>query len=1028
MAIDNEFGKGIGLAAGFDLGAQKPLDSRLAVNTMAERDAHVENNRAYEGMLVYVAETSKTYQLVKGEEEGQLVWQEFGITDDFNSSILEATAQVETNKQDIADLKEAVGNENAGLVKDVADLQEVVGVPASGEGDDAVVASGLHAAIADEVADRVEADNALQGKIDAINNEENGILAQAKAHAEAQDAAQKELLDAEDERIAGLVAKEQERAEKAEQDLQGEIDAITAAGTGILDVAKGYADAQDVVLANSVKSVTDDHETRIGKLENNDEEQDGRLTAIEADIEKIFGGDVKVDLKGIEEAITNLGAKDTELEGKITAIEEKDEAQDGKISALEGLVGVPASGEGEEAVAASGLHKAIADEQARAEGIEAGLDAAVKAAQGAADKAQEEVDALELKVADDEADIKTLQDQMAALNDGENSIGTQLNNLRVDLEGQVQAVADDLADEVDINVEGSLAAKIKANDDAIKQEAQDRADAVGQALEDAKDYADGLDTQVRADFAKADGELEGRVNTKIDTDIAAAIAQEVIDRNAAIKVEADRAVAKENEINAAVVAEAERAAGEEAKIRQEMADAIGNYAVEADPENNVEAVDAKGLRKEIADAVKAEADLRVAKDNELDQAIKDEAAARLEKDNELAGEIAKMKNADEEGSLQAQINANKDALDILNGDADVEGSVKKQIADAIGEVNGAAADLEGRVAANEAALEKINGADNVEGSIAKAEKDAKDYADQQIAALVDGAPETLDTLNELAAALRDNENVLDAVEQAFDNKLDALKLELQGEIDSDVAAEAALRVAEEAKIRQELADEKAALQKEIDDDIAAERVIREAAEKAIQDAVDVIEEQLGDKEGGLVARLEALEAANEEGGAVSVAISNAQQAADDAKDAADAAQSAADAAQAAADALEEKVGHDVIPAEGDVAEQPATGLFAEIDEINAALEQEVEDRNQAIANALEAYSTTEEMKAILGNVVNSLALVMENDQVVLKLGGAEGIELTSVALDVATDDDIDALLAELDEAQEPEQGEDEEQQ
>jgi hypothetical protein len=49
----------------------------------------------------------------------------------------------------------------------------------------------------------------------------------------------------------------------------------------------------------------------------------------------------------------------------------------------------------------------------------------------------------------------------------------------------------------------------------------------------------------------------------------------------------------------------------------------------------------------------------------------------------------------------------------------------------------------------------------------------------------------------------------------------------------------------------------------------------------------------------------------------------------------------------------------------------------------------------------------------MGNVVNSLALTMENNQVVLKLGGVDGIALTSVALNVANDDDITGLLASL---------------
>ena len=58
----SEFGKGIPLASGFDLGAKKPLDSRDVVDTIAERDAHVTENRAYEGMTVYVKEDKKVYR------------------------------------------------------------------------------------------------------------------------------------------------------------------------------------------------------------------------------------------------------------------------------------------------------------------------------------------------------------------------------------------------------------------------------------------------------------------------------------------------------------------------------------------------------------------------------------------------------------------------------------------------------------------------------------------------------------------------------------------------------------------------------------------------------------------------------------------------------------------------------------------------------------------------------------------------------------------------------------------------------
>ena len=75
------YGKGITVASGFDLGAKAPLDHRIVVDTIADRDAHVTGNRAYEGMIVFVKEDQTTYQLVMQtpkEGEPALGWKVFG--------------------------------------------------------------------------------------------------------------------------------------------------------------------------------------------------------------------------------------------------------------------------------------------------------------------------------------------------------------------------------------------------------------------------------------------------------------------------------------------------------------------------------------------------------------------------------------------------------------------------------------------------------------------------------------------------------------------------------------------------------------------------------------------------------------------------------------------------------------------------------------------------------------------------------------------------------------------------------------
>ena len=59
---DSYFGKGISLASGFDLGAELPLDARVTVNTFEELQSHVNGNRAFPGLTVYVKDRDENYQ------------------------------------------------------------------------------------------------------------------------------------------------------------------------------------------------------------------------------------------------------------------------------------------------------------------------------------------------------------------------------------------------------------------------------------------------------------------------------------------------------------------------------------------------------------------------------------------------------------------------------------------------------------------------------------------------------------------------------------------------------------------------------------------------------------------------------------------------------------------------------------------------------------------------------------------------------------------------------------------------------
>ena len=69
------FNKSIPLSSGFAPGIKNPLDSRLSVQTITERDDIVVSNVGYLGMIVFVIDEGKHYKLV---DEALNKWEEFG--------------------------------------------------------------------------------------------------------------------------------------------------------------------------------------------------------------------------------------------------------------------------------------------------------------------------------------------------------------------------------------------------------------------------------------------------------------------------------------------------------------------------------------------------------------------------------------------------------------------------------------------------------------------------------------------------------------------------------------------------------------------------------------------------------------------------------------------------------------------------------------------------------------------------------------------------------------------------------------
>ena len=267
-------------------------------------------------------------------------------------------------------------------------------------------------------------------------------------------------------------------------------------------------------------------------------------------------------------------------------------------------------------------------------------------------------------------------------------------------------------------------------------------------------------------------------------------------------------------------------------------------------------------------------------------------------------------------------------VDVLNGDENVEGSVKKAVADGVNPIDQRLTALEAEVGDPAAEGVEATGMYKVMADAdAVALQAAKDYADQEIAALVDSAPEALNTLRELAEAIDANKDVYDAYVEQHAEAMAALKAELQKEIDDDVKVETDRAVAKEGELAQAIVD--------------AEAAAKQHAENKIAEHVQAADAKNKEQDDAIKANKDALDVLNG--------------------------------------------GEDV---EGSVA--------------------------KSIADALEPFSNTDEVKAMLGNVVNSLALSMENNKMMLKLGGVDGITIHETSLDMATDDDIDAIIAGLD--------------
>lgn len=390
MAENLKFGKGIGVAAGFDLGAQKPLDSRYTVADIEERDAHVEGNRAYEGMLVFVEADKKTYQYLDG------AWVEFG----FNNAKLEAEIVDNLESDEAAKILSAKqGKVLKGLIDAEASAARAA-EKANADAIDAIEADYLKAA---DMAAEVTARNAAIKVTDDKVVELAGTHATDKAALEAaiELKADKTALNAVSE-VANAAATKTALTEAVEA-LEAEDDRIE----GLVTTEAAKAREEEGKLANRIKAVEDDYLKAADKTE-----LQGKITANTNAIELLTNGVSAEEVDGVNDLIQYVKDHGTEVTGMksdiaanakaisdhateyaahLLAQEAIDEAQDAKIEALENKF------KGENSIEnmisnAEAAAKAHAETKAN-EAKDAAIAAAATDAQKKADAAQEAAEA-----------------------------------------------------------------------------------------------------------------------------------------------------------------------------------------------------------------------------------------------------------------------------------------------------------------------------------------------------------------------------------------------------------------------------------------------------------------------------------------------------------------------------------------------------------------------------------------------------------------------------------------------------------
>ena len=391
--------------------------------------------------------------------------------------------------------------------------------------------------------------------------------------------------------VAAAVKAEKDRAEGIEANLQSQIDAITGTGED--------GDATTIAGLNAkIAEVSTNLQSEITRSTGADSTHDTKITAIEGDIDSLEGdidslegrmataegaiqtlnGDVNTAGSVDKKVADAVSAAKSELTTTINGVSDKANTNATNITALQGTVGGHTTKIGEHDTAITGLTEHMTTAEGKittaegklttltggpevagsvAEAKKAGTDAAAAAAtaKSVADAAQGTAD--EAKTAAATADGKAVaaQETADAAVDAVEALETYVGTIPKGEDGQ--PVASDVIAYINKKTEGiatdtalgELQAKVTAAEGAIAAETKAREEADTKHTQDIAKNAQDIATNAGAIATNA--ENIGK-NTQAIADEAsaraAAITAEQGARDAAIKVETDRATAAEEQI------------------------------------------------------------------------------------------------------------------------------------------------------------------------------------------------------------------------------------------------------------------------------------------------------------------------------------------------------------------------------------------------------------------------------------------------------------------------------------------------